>query len=443
MPPIHWIETELSGHIPHYNLTTAADFDGGNGKIEGADFDGNGKIEGSERADLNDDGDIDTAEWRNFLGDNNAALKRVGGHFNMYYNAGKAFSPDNPLQDLLSIESEMASLAEVAEAYSKVEKILDIVRKGLPRATTPQMKLKLVYDAMKQVGIKFKNQENEGFVSNIVNGCLDCDTSSYVVLAVAHELGWPVHLVSAPSHMFVRWDDGAGTRFNMDFGKIRTDEYYLSALKISQEAIKQHVYLSSLNYRQTISVFYINRGDEKDDLGRYEEAIKDYDTAISLNPNDALTYNNRGLAKDKQGRYQEAIKDYDTAISLNPNHAFAYNNRGGAQCDLGRYQEAIEDYDTAIRLIPNFAAAYNNRGNAECDLGRYQESIKDYDEAIRLNPNHADAYNDRGLAKAEQGIYPEAIKDYDEAIKLDPSFSAAYNNRNLALEKLQKIKTTK
>ena len=35
----------------------------------------------------------------------------------------------------------------------------------------------------------------------------------------------------------------------------------------------------------------------KDDLKQYFEAIKDYDKAIEIDPNDAKAYNNRGNAK--------------------------------------------------------------------------------------------------------------------------------------------------
>ena len=34
-----------------------------------------------------------------------------------------------------------------------------------------------------------------------------------------------------PNHVFVRWDDGKGTRFNMDFGEIRSDEYYIKGIQ--------------------------------------------------------------------------------------------------------------------------------------------------------------------------------------------------------------------
>jgi len=112
-------------------------------------------------------------------------------------------------------------------------------------------------------------------------------------------------------------------------------------------------------------------------LNKHERAIKDYDRAIALNPNDTAAYNNRGLAYADLNKHERAIKDYDKAIALNPALAEAYSNRGLAYAELNKYERAIEDYDKAIELNPNYAAAYGNRGIAYSKIQRYEESARD------------------------------------------------------------------
>ena len=80
---------------------------------------------------------------------------------------------------------------------------------------------------------------------------------------------------------------------------------------------------------------------------------------------DAEYYFEQGFAKAERKRYEEAIKDCDKAIEINPNYAKAYNNRGFAKADLQQYEEAIKDYDKAIEINPNYAKAYNNRSVAK------------------------------------------------------------------------------
>lgn len=57
----------------------------------------------------------------------------------------------------------------------------------------------------------------------------------------------------------------------------------------------------------------------------------------------AKDYNVIGLRKCRWFEYQEAIKDFDEAIRLNPKDPMFYYNRGCVKCQLGKYSEAISD----------------------------------------------------------------------------------------------------
>ena len=55
----------------------------------------------------------------------------------------------------------------------------------------------------------------------------------------------------------------------------------------------------------------IHRGISKAALGHHTKAIIDYNTAIKLNPDDALTFTHRGIAKATLGQYT-APSEYHT-----------------------------------------------------------------------------------------------------------------------------------
>ena len=112
----------------------------------------------------------------------------------------------------------------------------------------------------------------------------------------------------------------------------------------------------------------------------------------------AIAYYNRAIAYGYKDQHDNAVKDYDKAIELDPQDAQAYVNRGSAYGYGGQYNRAIQDFDTAIKLNPKDAVAYFNRGLAylhECQFGR---AVEDYDKAIELNPEDAEVYKKRGLA---------------------------------------------
>jgi tetratricopeptide (TPR) repeat protein len=132
----------------------------------------------------------------------------------------------------------------------------------------------------------------------------------------------------------------------------------------------------------------------------------------------------QGREKADKGGYVNAIKDYDTAIRLNPRFTEAYLNRADAKTTLGLYAAAITDYDAVIHLKPDSVEAYVMPGFVKTDLGQYTEAIADYDAAIRLKPDYAFVYVYRGAAKHKLDQHFPALADYDKAIELakdDPS----------------------
>jgi tetratricopeptide (TPR) repeat protein len=103
----------------------------------------------------------------------------------------------------------------------------------------------------------------------------------------------------------------------------------------------------------------------------------------------ADAFNNRGTAYQLIGRYQQALADFQDAIRLKPNDPNAYYNRGKVYRDLGRYDDAIADYNTLIFLTPNFPSAYNGRAYANFHANRFQAAVSDFQRSLALDPNQA------------------------------------------------------
>ncbi len=211
---------------------------------------------------------------------------------------------------------------------------------------------------------------------------LDCDNTSFIYLSIAEALNLPLAAVNAPNHVFVRVIlDGNGFNWETTSAKERGDDYYRSRLNISDESIRNGVYLRDLTRQETM----------------------------------AIAYTGRGIAWAGKGNLDKVIKDCDEAIRLNPNYAEAYNNRGNAWYGKGSLDRAIEDYNEAVRINPNYAKAYHNRGNAWAGKGSLDRAIEDYNEAVRLNPNYANAYHNRGVARHRKHQYAGALLDFARA----------------------------
>ena len=59
------------------------------------------------------------------------------------------------------------------------------------------------------------------------------------------------------------------------------------------------------------------------------------------------------VEKISRGKYEQAIKDYDKAIELNPQVAKAYFNRGNALAKLSEYDKAIDQFLKLIKFTKN------------------------------------------------------------------------------------------
>ena len=151
---------------------------------------------------------------------------------------------------------------------------------------------------------------------------------------------------------------------------------------------------------------------------QYEDAIKNYDMAIKLSPQNSSLYYWRGRVKHDMKQYEDAIVDFDKAIRIDPKKSHVFYFRGLAKYRLQRYRESITDFDTVIEINPNDTKAYTVRAHVKHKIGQYSEAITDYSEAISTNPSHQYNYYRRALAKKEIGSLGSATEDLEIALLL-------------------------
>lgn len=162
----------------------------------------------------------------------------------------------------------------------------------------------------------------------------------------------------------------------------------------------------------------------------YLEAIRNYDKVlaiISSSPNIDIKelsrlYNKRGLAFCVANSYDEAIKDFWTAVELNPEFSDAFKNLAFCFYKVGKIEDAIFYCSKAIEINPANASALLLRGNFYYHLNRGEDAISNYSKAMEINPNFTEAYLNRGNAylKFEKN-FEKAKDDWETALTLNPS----------------------
>ena len=124
------------------------------------------------------------------------------------------------------------------------------------------------------------------------------------------------------------------------------------------------------------------------------ENIQECDLALlhgRLTRKDLLaTYVNRGILYGAMEDYQKALKDYRTAIELEPETGEVYVNLGNLYLLSQKYDVAIQQYTTAIELtLTKNHIAHFNRAMAYENNKEFDNAAADYRRAIELSPEWA------------------------------------------------------
>jgi protein O-GlcNAc transferase len=171
----------------------------------------------------------------------------------------------------------------------------------------------------------------------------------------------------------------------------------------------------------------LNSASALHEIGYYQEAINRYNKALSLKQDNFEAWSNKGNSLNKIKLYDEAISHHDMAISLNPNYHVAWMNKGLVLSELGCYEEAVACFDKALSLEPTYAEAALNKSHVLIKLKSYEEAAL-LAEKVSNNANFPEAWVNRGTALSELRHYDEAIYCYDKALNLNPNINFVYGD---------------
>jgi Flp pilus assembly protein TadD len=195
------------------------------------------------------------------------------------------------------------------------------------------------------------------------------------------------------------------------------------------------------------------RGIELADRGWLEEAEKEFNKAIALDPASAHPHENLAMLHARRKRWREALlahlkavevepessgarftlasflathalemaeAEYREAIAADPEHAEAHMELGLALADMGRAEEGLKELAVAVKLAPEDSMARHELASLLMDEGDYRTAIGHLREAARLEPESFEIQLDLGLCYAQKGFYAEAERAYEKARGLKP-----------------------
>ncbi|KAJ8384607.1 hypothetical protein AAFF_G00200440 [Aldrovandia affinis] len=87
-----------------------------------------------------------------------------------------------------------------------------------------------------------------------------------------------------------------------------------------------------------------------------------------------------------EGWFEEAVRCYTDALTLDPCNHVLYSNRSAAHAKRGDYESALQDAFNTIQIQPDWAKGYSRKAAALEFLGRFEEAKATYQEGLRHEP---------------------------------------------------------
>jgi len=173
-------------------------------------------------------------------------------------------------------------------------------------------------------------------------------------------------------------------------------------------------------------------------MGDKASALENYGKAIQLRPV-ASAYSNIGMIHYEAGRFEEAARAFEQAITLEPKVPTYHRNVGDAYRRLGRREEATASYlqaaeltKTLLQINPKDALGLARLAVLEAKLGRRQEAAEHAASAVALVPTNGDVLYRVAVVHALAGEHSQALAILREAVKQGYSVALARTDDDLA-----------
>ncbi len=194
--------------------------------------------------------------------------------------------------------------------------------------------------------------------------------------------------------------------------------YTLEAADLDDAALKEieDVLRVAPNYADPYKLFGKISGKHKE----FEKAYEYYRIASVLDPDDMETKANMAQALYDLGKYEEAIKQYNKIIHAQPGQARPYYNLAKAYAQNKQYDEALNVSKRAIRLDSQGSDPIKEVGDILFEQGEYEKAREIYNAGLKMGKSLEMFYHKIGLTYKNQAEFDKAYETFQKGLELNP-----------------------
>lgn len=204
-------------------------------------------------------------------------------------------------------------------------------------------------------------------------------------------------------------------------------------LKQNRPADAIDLYKQAQTLDGNLPAMYLGLGRANGAQGNWTVALDYFRQARQRYPNMPETHLWMGEALIRQPdssagsqSLQEAINEYNAALTLRPNYPQAYFGLAQAQAADGLLVDADQNLTKALQQRPDYAEALLLRGKINEQQQQQDQAIDNYSRSIRADNTIAESYYRRGLIYLRTDRVDDARSDMERAVRLQENFPEAH-----------------
>jgi len=182
----------------------------------------------------------------------------------------------------------------------------------------------------------------------------------------------------------------------------------------------------SVQASENTADYWLQMGQELSKNDSDEQALKAYEKAIQIDPENAISWINKAnvlcrLNKTSECNqsYSKALEIIDKTLTIHPQNSTLWAEKGLLLHNVGAPQEAVKAFSNATRINPEDEMSWKMMGVIlASELHRYDEAAEAFDGALQINQNDAIVWNLKGDALKAMGRQAEADAVYARAVEL-------------------------
>jgi hypothetical protein len=155
-------------------------------------------------------------------------------------------------------------------------------------------------------------------------------------------------------------------------------------------------------------------------VGYWRDSVSLFVHAIDVTDDNHVMHLNLGLALEKMGEYEEAMNQYDKAMSLAPWKASIMLNIAAVRIKQNKVDEAISSYEKLLKMKAGLdLEAYCGLGTVYLRQGKFELAEENLRQALSLDADYPIALNNLARVLHQQGKTAEAVNFWKAAIEID------------------------